>query len=110
MVEYTMTSNANDVIQTVTRQIVVLGLLLTVTFSVTFSAPLDPDLELMALVPPSRPSGFQNFQEMQRYLMELNRFYNMMSRPRYGRDVHQRNRQKLKKISNLLHLASLSEI
>lgn len=69
-------------IQTVTRQIVVLGLLLTVTFSVTFSAPLDPDLELMALVPPSRPSGFQNFQEMQRYLMELNRFYNMMSRPR----------------------------
>nr|XP_022309209.1 pro-neuropeptide Y-like [Crassostrea virginica] len=69
-------------------QLLVLGLLVVGVLSSPLA--VDPDLEMMALVPPSRPSGFQNFQEMQRYLMKLNRFYNMMSRPRYGRAANKK--------------------
>ncbi|XP_061193965.1 pro-neuropeptide Y-like [Saccostrea echinata] len=91
--------NVRSMIKTVTRFAAVFLLFV----GVAYTAPLETDLELMALVPPSRPNSFQNFQEMQRYLMELNNFYHMMSRPRYGRDVSHAS-LKPKKMQELLHL------
>ncbi|XP_062595337.1 pro-neuropeptide Y-like isoform X2 [Saccostrea cucullata] len=90
--------NVCSMIKTVTRFAAVFLLLV----GVAYAAPLDTDLDLMALVPPSRPNSFQNFQEMQRYLMELNNFYHMMSRPRYGRDVSHLS-SKTKKMQEILH-------
>uniref|UniRef100_A0A8W8ISD7 Neuropeptide Y n=1 Tax=Magallana gigas TaxID=29159 RepID=A0A8W8ISD7_MAGGI len=39
------------------------------------------------LAPPERPSSITNIDELRRYIKELNMYYLILARPRYGRSV-----------------------
>ncbi|XP_078312829.1 uncharacterized protein LOC111133447 [Crassostrea virginica] len=43
------------------------------------------DVEMLA--PPERPSSISNIEELRRYIKELNMYYLILARPRYGRSV-----------------------